>query len=113
MNEKDFNFDAVTRLQSYKHRGGIENCFCFCLFKKITDIWESNYWELFYKEDVLRCVFNWEFEVFWIVKRWGALTKLGALLKICFFARDFDLFRIIVGGQNQSLKCEDLHIFKG
>ena len=96
-----------------KHRGGIENCFCFCLSKKITDIWESNYWELFYKEDVLRCVFIWEFEVFWTVKSWGELTKLGALLKICFFARDIDLFRIIVGGQNQSLKCEDLHIFKG
>ena len=60
-----------------KHRGGIENCFCFCLSKKITDIWESSHWELFCKKDVLRCVLDWEFdwEMFWIVKRRGALTK--------------------------------------
>ena len=47
-----------------KHRGGIENC--------LTDIWESNDWELFCKKDVLRSVFDWQFEVFWIVKKDGA-----------------------------------------
>ena len=55
-----------------KHRGGIENCFCLYLPKKITDIWESNDWELFCKKDVLRSVFDWKFEVFWIVKKDGA-----------------------------------------
>ena len=70
-----------------KHRGDMENCFCFCLSKKITDIWESSHWELLCKKDVLRCVFDWEFEMLWIVKRRGALTILGALLKICLFLR--------------------------
>ena len=69
-----------------KHRGGVENCFCFCLSKKITDIWESSHWKLFCKKDVLRSVFDWEFEVFRIVKRRGTLTKLGALLKVYLFA---------------------------
>ena len=81
-----------------KHRGGMENCFCFCLSKKITDIWESSHWELLCKKDVLRCVFDWKFEVFWIVKRRIALTKLGALLKICLFAWDIAVFWIIIGG---------------
>ena len=80
-----------------KHRGGMENCFCLCLSKKITDIWESSHWELFCKKD-LRCVFDWKFEVFWIVKRRIALTKLGALLKICLFAWDIAVFWIIIGG---------------
>ena len=73
-----------------KHRGGMKNCFCFCLCKRITDIWESSHWELFCKKDVLKCVLDWEYEVFWIVKRRGALTKLGALLKMCLFAWDID-----------------------
>ena len=81
-----------------KHRGGMENCFCLCLSKKITDIWESSHWELLCKKDVLRCVFDWKFEVFWIVKRRIALTKLGALLKIYLFAWDIAVFWIIIGG---------------
>ena len=74
-----------------KHRGGMENCFCFCLSKKITDMWEGSHWQLYCKKDVLRCVFDWEFEVFLIVKRGGALTKLDVVLKICFFAWDIDV----------------------
>ena len=89
-------------LNRIKHRGGIEHCFCFCLSIKITDIWESSHWELFCKKDVLKCVLDWEFEVFWIVKRRGALTKLGALLKICFFAWDIDVFWIVIGERTQS-----------
>ena len=46
MNKKDFNFDAVTSFNLIKHRGGMENCFRFCLSKKITDIWESSHREL-------------------------------------------------------------------
>ena len=86
-----------------KHRGGMESCFCFCLPKKITDIWESSHWELFCKNDVLRYVFDWESEVFWKVKRRGAMTKLGALLKTCLFAWNIDVFWIIIGGQTQSI----------
>ena len=71
-----------------KHRGGMENCFCFCLSKKITDIWESSYWELFCKKNVLKYVFDYEFEVFQIVKSRDALAKLGVMLKICLFAWD-------------------------
>ena len=40
--------------------------------------------------------------MFWIAKRRGALTKLGAMLKICPFAWDIDMFWIIFGGQTQS-----------
>ena len=57
MQLQDFNF--------IKHRGK-ENCFCFCLSKKITDICESNHWELFGKKDVLRC--------FWL-GIWGVLDS--------------------------------------
>ena len=39
MNEKDFNFDANTRFQVCKVRGGMKNCFCFSLF------WKNN-WHL-------------------------------------------------------------------
>ena len=39
MNEKDFNFDANTRFQMCKVRGGMKNCFCFSLF------WKNN-WHL-------------------------------------------------------------------
>ena len=85
-----------------KHRGGMENCFCFCLSNKIADIWESSHWELLCKKDVLKCVFDQELEVFWIAKRRSALTKLGAMLKIFPFAWDIDMFWIIVGGQTQS-----------
>ena len=60
MNEKHFNLDAVTIPQNrIKHREGIENCFCFCLSIKITDIWESSHRELLCKKDVLRYVFDW------------------------------------------------------
>ena len=85
-----------------KHRGGMKNCFCFSLCKRITDIRESSHWELFCKNDVLRCVLDLGFEVSWGVKRRGALTKLGALLKIRLFAWDIDVFWIIIGGQTQS-----------
>ena len=74
----------------------------FCFSKKITNIWESSHWELFCKKDVLQCVFDWEFDVFQIVKRRGAQTKLGALLKTCLFTWDVDVFLIIIGGKTQS-----------
>ena len=75
---------------------------------------------MFRKKGVLRCVFDWEFEVFWIVKRRGSLIKLGALLKICLFAWDIDVFWIIIGGQSQGTlgnycrySGKDLHIIQG
>ena len=46
------------------------------------------------KKGVLRCIFAWEFEAFWIVQRRGTLTKLGALLKVCLLAWDIDVFWI-------------------
>ena len=64
MNEKDFNFDTITRLNLYQAQSRHGKLLCFCLFKKITDIWERSHSELFWKKDVLRCVFDWEFEVF-------------------------------------------------
>ena len=48
------------------------------------------------KKSVLRCIFSWEFEVFWIVQSRGTLTKLGALLKACLLAWDIDVFWIII-----------------
>ena len=55
-----------------------------------------------------------------IVKRRGSLIKLGALLKICLFAWDIDVFWIIIGGQSQGnlgnycrYSGKDLHIIQG
>ena len=52
------------------------------------------------KKGVLRCIFAWEFEVFWIVQSRGTLTKLGALLKVCLLAWDIDVFWIIIWRAN-------------
>ena len=96
---------TLMQLQDFNcinHRGGMENCFYFCFSKKITDIWESTYWALFCKKDVLRCVFDGEFEVLWIVKRRNTLIKLSALLKIWLFAWDIDVFWIMTRGHSQS-----------
>ena len=40
---------------------------------------EGSHWELLCKKGILRCAFAKEFEVLWIVKSWGTLTKLGPL----------------------------------
>ena len=64
MNENAFNFDAVIRLPLYQAQRRYGKLFCFCFFKKITGIRESSQWELFWKKDVLTCVFDWEFDVF-------------------------------------------------
>ena len=52
------------------------------------------------KKGVLRCIFAWEFEAFWIVQSRGTLTKLGALLKVCLLAWDIDVFWIIIWRTN-------------
>ena len=54
------------------------------------------------KKGVLRCIFAWEFEVFWIVQSRGTLTKLGALLKVCLLAWDIDAFWIIIWRSNST-----------
>ena len=52
------------------------------------------------KKGVLRCIFAWEFEAFWIVQNRGTLAKLGALLKVCLLAWDIDAFWIIIWRAN-------------
>ena len=58
MNEKDFEFDAITRFKDFKrmkYMGGMKNCFCSSLSKKELTF-EIIHWELFCKTGVLRCV---------------------------------------------------------
>ena len=102
MNEKDFNLDAATRLQLYQAQRRYGKLFLFLPFSK-------NNWHLGKQPQgaaMLKrcsgCAFDWKFEVFWIVKRRGALIKLDALLKICLFAWYIDLFWIIIVEQTQS-----------
>ena len=91
----------LIQLQDFKrikHRGGIKNCF-FPFFKKQLKF-DRSHWKLYCKKGVLKCIFAWEFQAFWIVQSRGTLTKLGALLKICLLAWDIDVFWIIIWGAN-------------
>ena len=63
------------------------------------------------KKGVLRCIFVWEFEAFWIVQRRGTLAKLGALLKLCLLAWDIDIdaFWIIIWKANSKQPGKIIH----
>ena len=85
MIENDFkDFDAITRFKAYQAQRRYRKLFLFFS------------WKLFCKKSVLRCIFAWEFEAFWIVQSRGTLTKLGALLNVCLLAWDIDVFWIIM-----------------
>ena len=80
-----------------KHRGGIKNFFPF--LKNSWNLTEGT-GSCSVKKGILRCMFVWEFEAFWIVQSRGTLTKLGALLNVCLLALDIDAFRIIIWRPN-------------
>ena len=102
MNENDFNdFNAIGRFQAYQVQRR---------YKKIVTVFFpflKNNWKLAeatgscsVKNGVLRCIFTWEFEAFWIVQSRGTLTNLGALLKVCLLAWDIDTFWILIWRAN-------------
>ena len=80
-----------------KHRGGIKNFFPF--LKNSWNLTEGT-GSCSVKKGILRCMFVWEFEAFWIVQSRGTLTKLGALLNVCLLALDIDVFWIIIWRAN-------------
>ena len=97
MNENDYNgFDVITRFQAYQAQRRNKKLFLF--FSKITEIWQKPLKAVLW--GVLRFIFSWEFEAFWIVQSWGTLTKLGALLKVCLLAWDINAFLIIIWRAN-------------
>ena len=101
MNESNFNdSDAITRFKGIKHRRGIKNWFCFFPFflKKLK--LDRSHWKLFSRKGVLRGIFAWVFEAYWIVQSQGTLTKLSAPLKVCLLAWDIDVFWIIIWRAN-------------
>ena len=101
MDENDFNdFYAITRFQAHQAQRRYKNCFCFFpCFKKQLNFGKSH-WKLFCKKGVVRFIFAWEFEAFWIVQSRGTSTKLGALLKVSLLAWDIEVFWIIIWRTN-------------
>ena len=90
----------MMQLQDFKrikHRGGIKNFFPF--LKNSWNLTEGT-GSCSVKKGILRCIFVWEFEAFWIVQSRGTLTKLGALLKVCLLAWDIDVFWLTIWRAN-------------
>ena len=97
MKENDFNFDAITRFQSYRAQRKYKKLFLFFPFLKNLKAATGS---CSVKKSVLRCVFAWKSEALWIVESRGTLTKLGALFKVCLFAWDIDVFWIKIWRTN-------------